>query len=201
MPTMATRRLVRGVIRAGQSRRSTKATQAFWISMPLGCAAATGSWQHGCANQSPHLVELVLSPLSEPPLGSSPALRVAARHKPEKGAHAHPHRRAQDRAPGNVRTQWSVRGTQCSSVNQARPECTPSAAILAGTLIRSGVMIEATITCPLCGHQARETMATNACQRFYLCGDCETILKPRPGDCCVFCSYANVVCPPRQQAP
>ena len=27
----------------------------------------------------------------------------------------------------------------------------------------------ATITCPLCGHQALETMPTDACQFFYQC--------------------------------
>jgi hypothetical protein len=64
----------------------------------------------------------------------------------------------------------------------------------------SGAILEATITCPLCGYEARETMATDACQYLYVCGGCEALLKPRPGDCCVFCSYADVVCPQRRQA-
>jgi hypothetical protein len=28
---------------------------------------------------------------------------------------------------------------------------------------------------------------------------CGQRLKPKPGDCCVFCSYGDIVCPPRQQ--
>jgi hypothetical protein len=42
-------------------------------------------------------------------------------------------------------------------------------------------------------------MPTNACQYFYECTDCRTLLKPKPGDCCVFCSYGSVPCPPIQQ--
>jgi len=30
------------------------------------------------------------------------------------------------------------------------------------------------------------------------CGYCGVTLRPRPGDCCVFCSYGNVPCPPKQ---
>ena len=60
--------------------------------------------------------------------------------------------------------------------------------------------MEATITCPLCGTRARERMPEDACRHFYLCTGCEETLKPRPGDCCVFCSYADVACPPKRQA-
>ncbi len=41
-------------------------------------------------------------------------------------------------------------------------------------------------------------MPTNACQFFYDCTGCGTLLKPKPGDCCVFCSYGTVPCPPIQ---
>ena len=54
------------------------------------------------------------------------------------------------------------------------------------------------ITCPFCGVQARESMPENACQHFYRCTGCGRTLKPRDGDCCVFCSYADVRCPPMQ---
>ena len=54
------------------------------------------------------------------------------------------------------------------------------------------------LTCPACGHQATETMPTDACQWFYTCPACATTLRPMPGDCCVFCSYAAVPCPPMQ---
>ncbi|PPC89256.1 MAG: hypothetical protein CTY34_12060 [Methylobacter sp.] len=54
------------------------------------------------------------------------------------------------------------------------------------------------ITCPACGFSQQETMPVNACIYFYPCSHCETLLKPNPGDCCVFCSYGTVACPPKQ---
>jgi hypothetical protein len=61
------------------------------------------------------------------------------------------------------------------------------------------IMIEISIiTCPKCGHQATEQMPTDACQFFYDCKGCGQRLKPKPGDCCVFCSYGSVPCPPLQ---
>jgi hypothetical protein len=59
---------------------------------------------------------------------------------------------------------------------------------------------EATITCPVCGNRSRETMAENACRVLYRCPACGETLKPKPGDCCLFCSYADTVCPPKQCA-
>ena len=41
-------------------------------------------------------------------------------------------------------------------------------------------------------------MPTNACMFFYVCECCGSRLKPKHGDCCVFCSYATVQCPPIQ---
>lgn len=60
------------------------------------------------------------------------------------------------------------------------------------------VILESTLTCPVCGHARTEIMPTDACQWFYKCGQCHTVLKPRPGDCCVYCSYGTVPCPPIQ---
>jgi hypothetical protein len=37
---------------------------------------------------------------------------------------------------------------------------------------------------------------TAACQFFYECVNCKTLLRPKSGDCCVFCSYGSVKCPP-----
>ena len=59
-------------------------------------------------------------------------------------------------------------------------------------------VLTSTLTCPLCGHQAREVMPSDACQYFYDCLGCGKLLKPKPGDCCVFCSYGDTVCPPKQ---
>jgi len=59
-------------------------------------------------------------------------------------------------------------------------------------------ILQSTLTCPQCGHVKTETMPTDACQWFYECGGCHALLKPLPGDCCVFCSYGDVPCPPIQ---
>jgi hypothetical protein len=61
-----------------------------------------------------------------------------------------------------------------------------------------GMIAESVITCPACGHRARERMPADACQYFYVCKGCGERLKPRPGHCCVFCSYGSVPCPPMQ---
>lgn len=62
----------------------------------------------------------------------------------------------------------------------------------------SEIELKSQITCPECGHQAIEEMPTNACQWFYDCLGCGILLKPKAGDCCVFCSYGTVKCPPIQ---
>jgi hypothetical protein len=54
------------------------------------------------------------------------------------------------------------------------------------------------LTCPDCGHAASETMPTDACIYFYDCRGCGAVIKPKPGDCCVFCSYGDTPCPPIQ---
>ena len=54
------------------------------------------------------------------------------------------------------------------------------------------------LTCPECGHGKREVMPTDACQVFYECECCKAVLRPKAGDCCVFCSYGSVKCPPVQ---
>ncbi|MGH2644457.1 MAG: GDCCVxC domain-containing (seleno)protein [Chitinophagaceae bacterium] len=56
------------------------------------------------------------------------------------------------------------------------------------------------ITCPICGHKKEETMLTDECRYFYQCEQCKTIVKPLPGDCCVFCSYGTVKCPSKQRS-
>ncbi|GGH26492.1 hypothetical protein SAMN05444007_10369 [Cribrihabitans marinus] len=61
------------------------------------------------------------------------------------------------------------------------------------------IVLESTLTCPNCAHVETETMPTDACQWFYECRTCRAVLRPRDGDCCVFCSYATVPCPPIQQ--
>ena len=59
-------------------------------------------------------------------------------------------------------------------------------------------VLESVLTCPACGHRSVERMPENACLYFHDCAACGALLKPKAGDCCVFCSYGSVACPPVQ---
>ncbi|MCK9516998.1 MAG: GDCCVxC domain-containing (seleno)protein [Ottowia sp.] len=61
------------------------------------------------------------------------------------------------------------------------------------------LVLESTITCPHCGHHETVTMPVDACQWFHECAGCHVLLQPLAGDCCVFCSYGSVPCPPIQR--
>jgi rubredoxin len=61
------------------------------------------------------------------------------------------------------------------------------------------MMLESTVTCPECGFAKEERIPTNACVHFYKCTSCGTLLRPTAGNCCVFCSYGSVECPPKQR--
>ncbi len=60
--------------------------------------------------------------------------------------------------------------------------------------------LTSTITCPECGYKKTELMSDNVCVFFYECEGCKARLKPRCGDCCVFCSYGSRSCPPKAKA-
>jgi hypothetical protein len=62
------------------------------------------------------------------------------------------------------------------------------------------MLLESVLTCPHCTMAKSETMPTDACRYFYVCTGCGAKLRPKPGDCCVFCSYGTVPCPPVQAA-
>jgi hypothetical protein len=62
------------------------------------------------------------------------------------------------------------------------------------------VQTASVITCPACGHSSTETMPTDACVYFHQCNGCGILLKPKRGDCCVFCSYGSLPCPPIQES-
>jgi len=57
------------------------------------------------------------------------------------------------------------------------------------------VTLQSVLTCPHCSAEKEETMPTDACQFFYECSACHTVLRPKEGDCCVFCSYGSIPCP------
>ena len=67
-----------------------------------------------------------------------------------------------------------------------------------GLNLRSPLVLDSVLTCPRCGLAKREQMPVDACQFFYECERCKTLLRPKPGDCCVFCSFGSVKCPPIQ---
>lgn len=62
------------------------------------------------------------------------------------------------------------------------------------------IILISTITCPKCGHKKEEIMPEDSCQYFYECKNCMTVLKPINNDCCVYCSYGTVPCPPIQES-
>jgi rubredoxin len=66
--------------------------------------------------------------------------------------------------------------------------------------LRKAMVLESTISCPQCGTAKTERMPADACRIFYQCSGCGAVLRPKPGDCCVFCSYGSVPCPPIQAA-
>jgi hypothetical protein len=61
------------------------------------------------------------------------------------------------------------------------------------------VVLQSTLQCPSCGHAERLTMPEKACQHSYRCNYCGFWMRPRPGKCCVFCSYGDVPSPPKQR--
>lgn len=60
------------------------------------------------------------------------------------------------------------------------------------------MILLSTLTCPHCGHAKDEGMPTDACRWMIQCEGCGAELRPKDGDCCVFCSYGSVPCPPVQ---
>ena len=60
------------------------------------------------------------------------------------------------------------------------------------------VILQSRISCPECAAASLEEMPLDACIYFYECRHCHAMLRPKPGDCCVFCSYGSVKCPPVQ---
>ena len=61
------------------------------------------------------------------------------------------------------------------------------------------IQLKSILTCPKCGYKREEEMPTDACEFFYECTQCNTLLRPKEGDCCVYCSYGSVPCPSIQE--
>jgi hypothetical protein len=56
-----------------------------------------------------------------------------------------------------------------------------------------------TLTCPHCHRRSHDQMPSNASVYFYYCLRCNQRIKPKPGTCCVYCSYGDIPCPPVQR--
>jgi hypothetical protein len=63
----------------------------------------------------------------------------------------------------------------------------------------SEIILESTLRCPECGFARTERMPTDQCVWYWECPLCRTLLRPKAGDCCVYCSYGTAPCPPVQQ--
>jgi hypothetical protein len=62
----------------------------------------------------------------------------------------------------------------------------------------SQLVLRSTLTCPSCSCASEQPMPTDACLFFWDCPACGGLIRPKRGDCCVFCSYGDVPCPPIQ---
>jgi hypothetical protein len=61
--------------------------------------------------------------------------------------------------------------------------------------MKQRIVYSALLTCPNCYRQFQVAMPTNACVVLWQCPQCEVELRPKAGDCCVFCSYSDTPCP------
>jgi len=66
-------------------------------------------------------------------------------------------------------------------------------------IIVENALLLSTIECPSCNDRSAVPMPGNACVIVWVCPGCSVELRPKPGDCCVFCSYGTTRCPPFQQ--
>lgn len=60
------------------------------------------------------------------------------------------------------------------------------------------VKTKANLTCPFCGVAQEVKMPETGCQYMHQCQKCGKVITAKEGDCCVFCSYADIKCPPKQ---
>ncbi|MDP2385780.1 MAG: GDCCVxC domain-containing (seleno)protein [Bacteroidota bacterium] len=60
------------------------------------------------------------------------------------------------------------------------------------------IKVNSEITCPKCEYKKTEVLPTDVCLLSYTCEKCKTVLHPKSGDCCVFCTYGDVKCPSMQ---
>lgn len=62
------------------------------------------------------------------------------------------------------------------------------------------IILTSEIDCPYCNFTKVEKMPTISCQILYNCTKCNKLLTPKDGDCCIYCTYGTVPCPPIQDS-
>ncbi len=55
--------------------------------------------------------------------------------------------------------------------------------------------IDTVIRCPHCGGETPDVIPDDVCVIAWECPGCGQVLRPKQGDCCVFCSYSQDRCP------
>jgi len=58
---------------------------------------------------------------------------------------------------------------------------------------------QSTITCPYCKASEVLEVPQGSSQHLYRCRSCHNILKPKSGDCCIFCSFGDADCSSAEQ--
>lgn len=81
--------------------------------------------------------------------------------------------------------------------SEKKKEVVQQPVIINGTGVSTNGL-QSAITCPKCNYSAIELLPTEICLLKYTCSNCNEILFPKEGDCCVFCTYGTVKCPSMQ---
>ena len=61
------------------------------------------------------------------------------------------------------------------------------------------MILTAILKCPACGFTKEETMPARGVESRYQCVQCGVWMETKTGECCVFCSHSNMICPPEQE--
>ncbi|WP_370624068.1 GDCCVxC domain-containing (seleno)protein [Polynucleobacter sp. AP-Feld-500C-C5] len=60
-------------------------------------------------------------------------------------------------------------------------------------------LLKSILTCPHCQASEVISIEVGSSYHLYRCHSCSTILKPKSGDCCILCSFANRDCSSSEQ--
>lgn len=86
---------------------------------------------------------------------------------------------------------------QCN-IPQQKENNTNNVSVVDSLKIAIDTSLQSEITCPECGFKKAQTMPTEVCLISYVCEKCKSVINPKKGDCCVFCSYGTHKCPSKE---